>query len=245
MTAQAYAPSTRFELPDDLTATEPPEHRGLSRDGVRLLVAESVSTDASAPDVPARDGIRLTHSRFRELGRHLRPGDLVVVNTSKTVAGELDGLREGNWPVVLHVASPLPDGSWVIELRTAPDGTLPLLSGQPGEVIRLAAGARLRLLAPYPEHAASPTGQGNRLWRAEVSAASLSSIDELCLIAALTTRPAASSDSSTSTRPSTRRCIASTGVSGSMACSTDAGTSATAQRSGSGGAPPFAHTSPA
>jgi len=29
----------RFELPDDLSAREPPEKRGLPRDGVRLLAA--------------------------------------------------------------------------------------------------------------------------------------------------------------------------------------------------------------
>jgi S-adenosylmethionine:tRNA ribosyltransferase-isomerase len=69
---------------------------------------------------------------------------------------------------VLHVASPLDDGSWVIELRTAPDGTRPLLTARPGEVINLADGVRVRLLAPYPGRAASPTGSGNRLWRAAV-----------------------------------------------------------------------------
>jgi len=158
------APSTHFDLPVDLTATEPPEHRGLGRDGVRLLVAEA----ASAPSAP---GVRLAHSRFRDLGRYLRPGDLVVVNTSQTVAGEVDGvLAETGRPVVLHVATPtgpLPDGSWVLELRTAPDATRPLLDCQPGTVVRLAADVAVRLLAPYPEPA--DTGSGTRLWRAEVT----------------------------------------------------------------------------
>ncbi|HEV2888627.1 MAG TPA: S-adenosylmethionine:tRNA ribosyltransferase-isomerase [Jatrophihabitans sp.] len=178
MTMHAYAPSTRFELPENLTATEPPEHRGLSRDGVRLLVAESVpgpdgrGSDGRGSDEPGSDGssgVRLVHSRFRELGSHLRPGDLIVVNTSKTIAAEIDGVLDGNWPVVLHVASPLTDRSWVLELRTAPDAAQPLLGAQPGEAIRLAKGMRVRLLAPYPEHPASPTGHGNRLWRAEVT----------------------------------------------------------------------------
>ncbi|HEX8769001.1 MAG TPA: S-adenosylmethionine:tRNA ribosyltransferase-isomerase [Jatrophihabitans sp.] len=160
MTMQAYAPTTRFDLPEDLTATEPPEHRGLTRDGVRLLVAES------APDEGG--GVRLTHTRFRKLGRHLTAGDLIVVNTSKTIAGEVDGTADGGWPVVLHVASPLEDGSWVVELRTAPDATRPVLHALPGEVITLADGVRVRLLAPYGGRAASPTGHGNRLWQAEV-----------------------------------------------------------------------------
>jgi S-adenosylmethionine:tRNA ribosyltransferase-isomerase len=166
--AEAHAvPSTRFDLPADLTATEPPEHRGLSRDGVRLLVAEAVA------DSEAGSQIRLAHSRFRELGRHLRPGDLVVVNTSRTVAGEVDAiLADTGQPVVVHVANPtgpMPDGSWVLELRTAPDGTRPLLDARPGAVVRLPEELRARLLAPYPEHAAPGPAGGTRLWRAEVT----------------------------------------------------------------------------
>jgi len=154
MTLHAAAPSTRFELPEDLTATEPPEHRGLDRDGVRLLVAATES-----------DRIRLTHSRFRDLGSHLRPGDLIVVNTSRTLAAEVDASLDGE-PVVLHVATPLPDGHWVIELRTAPDAARPILDARPGAVMALAAGqVRARLLAPYPEQG----GSGNRLWRAAVT----------------------------------------------------------------------------
>ncbi|HST49866.1 S-adenosylmethionine:tRNA ribosyltransferase-isomerase [Jatrophihabitans sp.] len=160
------APSTRFDLPPNLTATEPPEHRGLGRDGVRLLVAEAVPGHGH----PGED-VRLVHSRFRELGRHLRPGDLVVVNTSQTVAGEVDGvLADTGRPVVLHVATPagpLPDGSWVLELRTAPDAARPLLDACPGTVVRLAEDVAVRLLAPYPEHAGPSLGV--RLWRAEVS----------------------------------------------------------------------------
>lgn len=163
MTAHAYSPSTRFELAEDLTATEPPEHRGLDRDGVRLLVAEGV------PDAAEPDRIRLTHTRFRELGSHLQAGDLIVVNTSRTIAAEVDAVLDGE-PVVLHVASPLPDGGWVLELRTAPAAARPILDARPGTRIDLPQGLRARLLAPYPEHAASPTGEGNRLWRAEVSA---------------------------------------------------------------------------
>ncbi|MDQ1744687.1 MAG: S-adenosylmethionine:tRNA ribosyltransferase-isomerase [Pseudonocardiales bacterium] len=163
MTLHASLASTRFELPDHLTATEPPEHRGLDRDGVRLLVAEAVAGAAGQTD------IRLAHCRFRELGSYLRPGDLVVVNTSRTIAAEVDAVLDGDRPVVLHVATPLGDGSWVIELRTAPDASRPVLDARPGARLGLADGVRARLLAPYPGNAASPTGQGNRLWRAEVT----------------------------------------------------------------------------
>ncbi|MGH2670759.1 MAG: S-adenosylmethionine:tRNA ribosyltransferase-isomerase, partial [bacterium] len=61
------APATRFELPPDLSAAEPPEARGLARDAVRLLVVDP-------------QGVR--HARFHDIGDFLDPGDLLVVNTS-------------------------------------------------------------------------------------------------------------------------------------------------------------------
>jgi len=43
VSARLAAPSTVFASPDDNIAAEPPEHRGLHRDEVRLLVAESTA----------------------------------------------------------------------------------------------------------------------------------------------------------------------------------------------------------
>lgn len=156
-TLMDLAPLTRFEPPGDLTAPAPAEARGTARDAVRLLVA---------------DGDRARHVLFRDLADQLDPGDLVVVNASQTVAGEADavigagGRRRG---VVLHVAMDLRDGTWVVELRSAPDGARALLDAKPGQVISLAddPATTLRLVAPYPHEGSSPTGTGNRLWRAE------------------------------------------------------------------------------
>jgi S-adenosylmethionine:tRNA ribosyltransferase-isomerase len=170
LTAQ---PLTRFTFTEDRTATEPPELRGLRRDGVRLLVA-----------TPA--GIR--HTVFDRLGDQLRAGDVLVVNISATVPGELDGTRDGS-AVVVHVANRLSDGTRVAELRTAPDASAPVLDGRVGERIGLPAGGVVELLAAYPELRASgiadpkgdaraaqamasgssPTGVGNRLWRSRVT----------------------------------------------------------------------------
>ena len=143
-------PQTRFDLPDELSATGPPEARGLARDEVRLLVA---------------DGRRpVRHARFRDLGRYLRPGDLLVVNTSATVAAAVDGTRLSGRriePVVVHVATALDGDRWVVELRTAPDGSRPVLHARPGDRVRLPGGATLTLLEPHV-----PGGEGVRLWRA-------------------------------------------------------------------------------
>ncbi len=146
------APHTRFALPADLTASVPPEERGLRRDEVRLLVAS------------AERGV--SHTRFGRLPEHLSPGDLIVVNTSATVAAELDAETPDGGARVLHLASRLSPTRWVVEVRTAPDGRRAVLDHLPGDVLRVGRLA-VTLLSPYAGRAASPTRDGNRLWVAE------------------------------------------------------------------------------
>lgn len=133
-------------------APQPPEERGLARDAVRLLVA--------TPD-------GLDHARFRDLPEHLHAGDVLVVNTSATVPGEIDATLGGG-PVVVHVAHHLDDGDRVVELRTSPDAARSLLDAAAGDVV-VVGDVRLTLRSPWPsERPSSPTGAGNRLWRASV-----------------------------------------------------------------------------
>ena len=95
------------------------------------------------------------HDQVRSLPEFLRPGDLVVVNTSATLPAAVDVDRQGcTWP--LHVSTQLDDGSWVVELRL-PDNSGPAEPTE-GEVLRLPGGVRLRVAAAYP-----PTQR--RLWR--------------------------------------------------------------------------------
>ena len=128
-----------FELPQRLEATEPPERRGLARDAVRLLVA-----DTSAES--------LIHARFHELPQLLAPGDLVVINVSATLPASVPGRRAGDGAAVrVHFATRAPQlgERWrVVELRS-PDGSRPV-RGRAGETIELAGGAAdLELVAPY------------------------------------------------------------------------------------------------
>jgi S-adenosylmethionine:tRNA ribosyltransferase-isomerase len=143
-------PRTRFVLPERLNAAEPPEARGLERDGVRLLVAENN---------------RIRHSRFDQLDQFLKPGDLLVVNTSGTLAAAVNGSRitdGGVQPVVVHFSTELDGGDWVVELRTAPTAAAPVLDARPGDRIELLHGGTLTLIAPV-----DPSGR--RLWRVSAS----------------------------------------------------------------------------
>src|SRR5258708_10719210 len=129
-----------------LAASSPPEERGLTRDGVRMLVATT-------------DG--LAHATFRTLPRFLTAGDLLVVNTSATLAAAADGQRGDGRPVTVHFSTPLGDGTWVVELRDAAAGRV--RDGEPGDVVALMPGSSVTLLRRYPDPAA------DRLWTAAAS----------------------------------------------------------------------------
>jgi len=114
-------------------ATEPPEAHGRGRDDVRMLVASRA------------DGT-LNDARFDDLPAFLDAGDLLVVNDSATLPAALPGRLRGR-AVVLHLSTPLAQGSWVVELRTA-DGR-PLLRPPVGGSVELPGGARAELFARY------------------------------------------------------------------------------------------------
>ena len=144
MTALLPEPAVRFTLPSGAVAGAPPERRGASREGVRLLVA--------GPDA-------VSHRRFSDLPELLAPGDLLVVNTSATVPAALDAQ-----PGPVHVSGVLDDGSWAVELRL-PDASGPDLSARAGDRVALADGLVLHLREPYPD----PGAARSRLWRATPS----------------------------------------------------------------------------
>ncbi len=144
-------PATSFVLPPDSEAAAPAEHRGLARDGVRLLVARA-------------DGIR--HVKFVDLAEQLEAGDVVVVNISATLPAAVDAQRRGRRASALHVSTELDDGTWVVEVR-GPDNRGPATDVRPGEELELTGGVRLRVDASYPR----PGVDGARLWRVTPSVA--------------------------------------------------------------------------
>lgn len=94
-----------FDLPQAVYAQVPPEARGLERDQVRLLVSSR------------RDGTHC-HDSFLGLAKYLKPGDLLVVNNSRTIPASLPA-RIGRFPVRLHLSTDLNDGRWIVEVREA------------------------------------------------------------------------------------------------------------------------------
>ena len=135
-----------FVLDPRHEAHEPPEARGLPRDGVRLLVSRG---DADPVD-----------SRFVDLGEALAPGDLLVVNTSATVPAAVDGRLPGGEPIVVHLSGAVPGGLWLVEVRTPEAGTTsPRHLDRPFEIDLLGSG-RIHLLAPF--------ASSRRLWVAQL-----------------------------------------------------------------------------
>ena len=141
-------PHTHFHRPPDSDATEPPEAHGVARDAVKLLVA--------------RPG-GVSHARFADLGDYLRPGDLLVVNTSATLPAAVDGRRDGR-AIAVHFSTARAEKLWVVELRPAGDATGHLPDIRPGERIAMPGGAAIVIASSYPE----PGVAGARLWTARV-----------------------------------------------------------------------------
>ncbi len=134
--------------PGHLEAHEPPEIRGAGRDDVRLLVAD-------------RAGGSIVHGRFPDLADFLRPADLLVINTSATIAAALPARRADGAFLELHLSTPArghdPDRFWIVELRA---GGEPFAVAEAGEQLALPARGSALLLAPY--------SGSRRLWLARL-----------------------------------------------------------------------------
>jgi S-adenosylmethionine:tRNA ribosyltransferase-isomerase len=135
-------------VPPELSARVPPARR----DGVRMVVGH-------------RSSGRVGHRRFGDLPVLLRAGDVLVVNTSRTLPAAVDA-ELGGERVVVHFSTLRDDGRWAVEVRE-PDGrgsTRPRPGGPAGAVLTLAGGARAVMEEPLAR-------AGGRLWLASVSMA--------------------------------------------------------------------------
>lgn len=94
-----HSPPVNFVLPPQLEAHEPPEFRGLRRDQVRLMVLPRFHGPTS-------------HTRFDLLGDYLRPGDLLVVNNSRTLPGLLRAHDQRGEAIEVRLAQRQTDRLW-------------------------------------------------------------------------------------------------------------------------------------
>ena len=132
-----------FTVPDELSAHEPSEARGVPRDQVRMLVGR-------------RPGLQLSHHVAADLPHVLRAGDLLVVNNSGTLPAALEGRLPDGRSVALHVSSAEPGagGEHLVELRRPWRGTTkPFGAGtspaRAGLVVALPGGAAAQLTAEF------------------------------------------------------------------------------------------------
>lgn len=149
-----------FTLPPELEAHEPPEARGLSRDGVRLMVSHYESD-------------RIAHTRFRMIGESLRTGDVLVLNTSKTLPAALLARHVDGTTVELRLSTRLPARLWIVEPRRPDEhGSQPFAPVRAGETLALPGGASATLHTPYRPDAESATDHDDapaRLWIASLA----------------------------------------------------------------------------
>ena len=147
-----------FTLPPELAAQEPPEHRGMSRDQVRLMVID-------------RTTYQVHHTQFDQLGACLQAGDLLVCNTSRTLPAALNGCGAPGEPCLeVRLAEHLPDDTW-----------LALLLCQHGEPFAcgLCGGMQLTFGEGLTATVADRDATIPRLWKLRFSASGPALIDLL------------------------------------------------------------------
>lgn len=123
-----------FELPDKLTQPLPTEARGIKRDAVKLLVSKKETNN-------------VFHTTFTQIDRFLRPGDMLVVNTSATLPAALDIVLPTGRKGRLHLSNHIEGNIWRGELREIIRG-IPkrYFLGQAGDEIPLPGGGKAILL---------------------------------------------------------------------------------------------------
>ena len=163
LTAHPMIPMTtnlNFTLPPELEAPAPAEARGLTRDGVRLMVSHYGDN-------------RIEHSRFYDLAQFLQAGDLLVINTSGTLNAAIPATRADGTAMKIHLSTHLPGDLWTVEVRQIVNSEPLTSNSQPGqettrpffavtahEVYRLPGEATATLLMPY--------NGSKRLWLASL-----------------------------------------------------------------------------
>ena len=109
-------------LPAELRASLPAELRGRRRDGIRLMIIDRASRT-------------IEHAEFSQFGKFLLPGDLLVVNRSRTIPAAFPARRDGGELVQLRICVRNQDEWHVLSVQPDP----------PHANVALRAGERLQV----------------------------------------------------------------------------------------------------
>ena len=144
------APSIiQFDLPRQLACPKPTEERNMKRDDVRLLV-----TTGSG---------QIHHTTFNHLASFLQKGDVLVVNTSATIAAALPVSLPGGRQGRLHLSTRLNDREWLVEIREITGNkTIRWQGGEKRMAFQLPSDADVTLKQRFYKNE-----QGLHLWIAE------------------------------------------------------------------------------
>ncbi len=149
--------SVDFILPSELEATQPPEARGLKRDEVKLMI--SYKSDN-----------KIIHDKFYNLDNYLESGDLIVINTSKTMSSAIDVERHDGSKLRLHISTHLPSNLWVVELRNIEgNNTKPFYDINIGEILNFPQGGNLIIHSHYVYQLGDKKQESKRLWIASLN----------------------------------------------------------------------------
>jgi S-adenosylmethionine:tRNA ribosyltransferase-isomerase len=139
----------QFDLPPQLACPLPTEGRNMERDEVRLLVTAGRG--------------EVIHSTFKRFSNFLQKGDVLVVNTSATIAAALTVLLPGNKQGKLHLSTKLANNKWLVEIREITGNkTRRWHGGDEGMIFQLPSGGQLILQQRFYKN-----DQWLHLWIAE------------------------------------------------------------------------------
>ena len=120
------------QVPSVLRAPVPAELRGLRRDGARLVVVDRATRSVE-------------HTTVARMGEHLRRGDALVVNSSRTIPAALNGMREDGSAIQVRPWVRHPTSWDVIAVQPKPPFSPVALHS--GEMLRFPGGLVMRVAA--------------------------------------------------------------------------------------------------
>ena len=154
-------PLLSFDLPDELSATKPPELRGINRDEVKLLIIN-------------RNDYMTYHSTFNHLSDFLRSGDLLIFNSSRTLPASLKTINKGKGkPSEVRLAEHLPDDTWLV---------LFLFDKETPKNSLIKCGQKIEFESDLTAVVEKPDSHNPRLWKIKFSKTGAALIDIFYMI---------------------------------------------------------------